>query len=221
LFVRVEGNIVRQMQAAIFTSFHALGGPVSGEPGALAAYFPAPADPGAIRTTLLQNIPREFLPGTQASRAIIEHATERLDIMNPYFTDPGIIDRVVAAAERGVKVGILVSQASNNAPADAALEHQYGRLLDAGIEIWEYPVTMHAKVTVADDAVIVGTINYDAWALYRNLEIAPLFEDAATAAAAAAQFVAPDIEQSTPAKIPTVRLDRLQNCFWDKLTYFV
>lgn len=221
VFARVQGDVVRQMQAAFLTSFHALGGPVSGEPGSLAAYFPAPEDPGTIRTTLLQNIPGGFLPGTQASRAIIEDATTRLDIMNPYFTDPGMVDRIVDAAERGVAVRLLVSEQSNNAPADAALKHEYGRLLDAGVEIWEYPVTMHAKVTIADDAMVVGTINYDAWALYRNLEIALLFEDAGVADMGVTQFVEPDIAVSEPGEVTGGPTDRFRHWFWDKFVYFL
>jgi cardiolipin synthase len=220
-FVRVEGNVVRQMQAAFLTSFHSFGGPLSGDPGSLEAYFPAPEDPGTIRTTLLQNIPGGFLPGTQASQAIIEAATTRLDIMNPYFTDAGMLDRILDAAERGVQVRLLVSAKSNNEPADAALKHEYGRLLDAGVEIWEYPVTMHAKVTIADDAMIVGTINYDAWALYRNLEIALLFENATVANEGVAHFVEPDIERSEPGEAPDGRIERLKGWFWDKLTYFL
>ncbi|MDQ3442778.1 MAG: phosphatidylserine/phosphatidylglycerophosphate/cardiolipin synthase family protein, partial [Chloroflexota bacterium] len=221
VFVRVEGDVVRQMQAVFLTSFRSLGGPVSGEPGSLGAYFPVLDDPGSIRTTLLQNIPGGFLPGTQASRAIIEDATTRLDIMNPYFTDPGMLDRIVAAAERGVAVRLLVSERSNNAPADAALKHQYGRLLEAGVEIWEYPVTMHAKVTIADDAMIVGTINYDAWALYRNLEIALLFEDAAVADRGVAELVEPDIARSQPGEVPDGLANRFRHWFWDKFVYFL
>jgi len=221
VFVRVEGNVVRQVQSVFLTSFDALGGPLSGVPGALAAYFPTPAEPGTIRTTLLQNIPGGFVPGTQASRAVIEASTERLDIMNPYLTDPGMLDRIVDAADRGVNVRLLVSKRTNNPPADAALKHQYGRLLAAGVEIWEYPVTMHAKVTIADNAMIVGTINYDAWALYRNLEIALLFEDPVVAGMGVTHFVEPDIERSTPGVAPTDRGERFRHWFWDKLVYFL
>jgi cardiolipin synthase len=221
VFVRVEGNIVLQMQAVFLTSFHAFGGPVASGEGDLAAYFPEQRDPGTIRVTLLQNIPGGFVAGTQASRQIIRNATTRLDVMNPYFTDPGIIDLIVDAANRGVHVRLLVSERSNNAPADAALKHQYGRMLDAGIEIWEYPATMHAKVTVADDDVIIGTINYDAWALYRNLEIALLFEDAAVADTTVQQFIEPDIAQSRPGEEPTGFGNRFRGWFWDKFTYFL
>jgi len=53
VFARVEGDVVRQMQAAFLTSFHSLGGPLSGEPGSLDRYFPSPPGPGTIRKTLL------------------------------------------------------------------------------------------------------------------------------------------------------------------------
>ena len=34
--------------------------------------------------------------------------------MNPYFTDADMVQRLVAAAQRGVKVRIVVSETSNN-----------------------------------------------------------------------------------------------------------
>src|SRR4029079_8641083 len=102
------GDIVRQLQAVYLMSFRALGGPLPSAPGALAPYFPAPADPGTIPTTLLQNVPGGFLAGTQATRAAIEGARTRLDIMNPYLSDDGMIDRIVAAGQRGVAVRLLV-----------------------------------------------------------------------------------------------------------------
>src|SRR5262249_28229941 len=124
--------------------------------------FPAPADPGTVPTTLLQNVPGGYLAGTQATREAIERARTRLDIMNPYLSDDGMLDRIVAAGKRGVAVRILVPGQSNNPPAQHALEAHYGRLLDSGAQIWEYPTIMHAKVIVADDITIVGTINLDA-----------------------------------------------------------
>ena len=114
----------------------------------------------------------------QATREMIEQARERVDITNPYFTDDGIVDLVISAAQRGVKVRVLVAQESNSAIHSAALRHDYSRMLDAGIEIWEYPdAVVHGKVLVADGAVMFGTINLDAWALYRAYEVAALVDD--------------------------------------------
>ncbi len=221
VFIRVRGDIVRQMQAVFLTSFRAYGGDLPGEDGALARYFPAPSRRGDIPVTLVQNIPGGFLPATQASREVLETASGRLEVMNPYFTDPGMIDRIVDAAERGVDVRILVSEQSNNGPADAALKYEYGRMLDAGVEIWEYPAIMHAKVTIADDTLVVGTVNYDAWALYRNLEIALIFEDAQLAEEARQVFVEPDIAVSRPGEPPDGIVKRVEGWIWDKLRYFL
>jgi len=221
VFIRVRGDIVRQMQAVFLTSFRAYGGDLPDEDGALARYFPEPSPRGDIPVTLVQNIPGGFLPATQASREVLETASGRLEVMNPYFTDPGMIDRIVDAAERGVDVRILVSEQSNNGPADAALKHEYGRMLDAGVEIWEYPAIMHAKVTIADDTLVVGTVNYDAWALYRNLEIALIFEDAQLAEEARQVFVEPDIAVSRPGEPPDGIVKRVEGWIWDKLRYFL
>ena len=92
--------------------------------------------------------------------------------MNPYLTDRDMLERILAAARRGVRVRLVVSETSNNAQASAALRHRYADLIGAGVEIWELPGTVvHAKVVVADDVVSFGTVNLDSWALYRNSEI--------------------------------------------------
>src|SRR4029077_17930065 len=50
--------------------------------------------------------------------------------------------------------------------------NRYANQAEAGVEVWELPDTVvHAKVVVADDLVSFGTVNLDAWALYRNSEI--------------------------------------------------
>lgn len=220
VFVRVEGDVVRQMQAVFLTSFRAYGGPLPSGSDALASYFPDPTSAGTISATVLQNIPGGFVAGTHAIEAAIESSRSRLDIMNPYICDDGMIDRIVAAARRGVMVRLLVSQDSNNKPAEYTLEHNYGRLLRAGVQIWEYPAIQHAKVVVADDITIIGTINLDAWALYRNLEIALRFEDKEIADRTQAQFVEDGIAHSIPGIKPAGVWPRIRNWVWSRFAYF-
>ncbi len=55
-------------------------------------------------------IPGGFVAASQAIREQIDEARERLDVMNPYFTDPGTVERVLAAARRGVEVRVVVSE---------------------------------------------------------------------------------------------------------------
>ena len=96
-------------------------------------YFPEPAEPGSTPIALAQVIPGGFVAASQAIREQIDAARERLDVMNPYLTDGDMIERILAAARRGVKVRVVVSEKSNNAPGDGrALRHRYADLLARG-----------------------------------------------------------------------------------------
>ena len=81
---------------------------------------------------------------------------------------------------------------------------------------------MHAKVVVADDITIVGTINLDAWALYRNSEImmiarSPRDRRAARGAALRAGHRPLEARAS---RRPGTR-ERFQSWLWDKLSSFL
>ena len=203
VMVRVTGDVVRQAQAAFLTSFRGHGGPL---PSELSSFFPEPADPGSTPIALAQVIPGGHVAASQAIREQIDGARERLDVMNPYLTDHGMIDRIVAAARRGAQVRVVVSKTSNNAQATAALKHRYPDLLGAGVEVWELPDTVvHAKVVVADDIVSFGTVNLDAWALYRNSEIMMIARSAEAAALIEERLFEPDIARSSPGEPPRTR----------------
>jgi cardiolipin synthase len=167
-------------------------------------------------------IPGGHVAASQAIRGQIDGARERLDVMNPYLTDADMIQRIVGAARRGVKVRVVVSEASNNAQATAALKHHYADMLAAGVEVWELPGTVvHAKVVVADDVVSFGTVNFDAWALYRNSEITMVARSADAAALFEQRLFEPDIARSRPGKPPAGRGERFRSWFWDKLASFL
>ena len=141
LMVRVTGDVVRQAQAAFLTSFRGHGGPLPANPSRSAS-----ADPGSTPIALALVIPGGFVAASQALREQIDGAGERLDVINPYLTDPDIVERVLAAARRGVNVQVVVSQKSNSFAATAALRHRYAELEAAGAEVWELPGTVvHAE----------------------------------------------------------------------------
>ena len=122
VMVRVTGDVVRQAQAAFLTSFRGHGGPL---PEDLSRHFPEPADAGETPIAVAQVIPGGFVAASQALREQIDGARRRLDVMNPYVTDRDMIERVLAAARRGVRVRLVVSETSNNKQASAALRHRY------------------------------------------------------------------------------------------------
>ncbi len=219
VMVRVTGSVVLQAQAAFLTSFRGHGGPL---PDDLDPYFPAPADPGGTPVALAQVIPGGFVAASQAIREQIDGARRRLDVMNPYLTDRDMLERILAAARRGVRVRLVVSETSNNAQASAALRYRYDDLLAAGVEIWELPGTVvHAKVVVADDIVSFGTVNLDSWALYRNSEIAMIARSADAAALFEERLFEPDIARSHRGEPPSGVRAGIESWLWDKLTYFL
>jgi cardiolipin synthase A/B len=218
VMVRVTGDVVRQAQAAFLTSFRGQGGSLTGD---LAHLFPAPADPGAMPVALAQVVPGGFVAAPEAIREQIGAARERLDVMNPYLTDRDMIERIVAAARRGVAVRVVVSEQSNSALATAALKHRYADLLAAGVEVFELPDTVvHAKVVVADDVASFGTVNLDAWALYRNWEIMVIARSAEVAERLRERLFDPDIARCRRAR-PPAGIRRLESALADKLTYYL
>jgi cardiolipin synthase len=209
VMVRVTGDVVRQGQAAFLTSFCGHGGSL---PVDLAPFFPEPAEPGSTPIVLAQVIPGGHVAASQAIREQIDGSRERLDVMNPYLTDRGMIERILAAAHRGVRTRVVTSKRSNNALATAALKHRYADLLGAGVELWEVPDTVvHAKVLVADDVVSFGTVNLDAWALYRNSEIMMLARSAEAASLFEERLFEPDIARSSAGVLHSAPRERLRS----------
>ena len=219
VMVRITGDVVRLAQAAFLTSFHGHGGPL---PSQLSSFFPEPADPGSTPIALAQVIPGGHVAASQAIAEQIDGAQHRLDLMNPYVTDRSMIDRIVAAARRGVQVRLVVSQKSNNGQATAALKHRYPELLEVGVAVWELPDTVvHAKVVVADDVVSFGTVNLDAWALYRNSEIMMIARSAEVAALVEEGLFEPDIARAGPGEALSISKERRQSWLWNKLSHLL
>jgi cardiolipin synthase len=216
MMTRVTGDVVRQAQAAFLTSFRGHGAPL---PDDLSRYFPEPLDPGTTPIVLGQVIPGGHVAASQAIRAQIDGATKRLDVMNPYLTDRDVIGRLLAAARRGARVRVVVSERSNNKQATSAFKHYYRVLQEAGAEIWELPGTVvHAKVIVADDVVSFGTVNLDAWALYRNSEITMIARSPEAAALIEERLFEPDIARSRAGRPPGGRFRELESRLWARLS---
>ena len=55
---------------------------------------------------------------------------------------------------------------------------------------------VHAKVVIADDVVSFGTLNHDAWALYRNSELLMIARSPQAAALVRERLFEPDIARA-------------------------
>jgi len=171
LFLRVTGPVVAQLQLVFLASFRWLGGQVP--PAEVEMLFPElDAGPEAVRAVVLHNAPGRYRPITDAIARLLESAEETLDVVNPYVTDRGMIRRIEHAARRGVSTRLFVPANPNNWACAAAQRFHHANLLDAGVQILEYPTMLHAKVFVRDGhELLAGTCNLEAWSLKRFFEI--------------------------------------------------
>jgi cardiolipin synthase len=107
---------------------------------------------------------------------------DRLDMIMAYFSpSPRLAKRIRVIAGKG-RTRLLFPAKSDHAATIRAARAYYGKLIEAGVRIWEFqPCRLHTKLIVLDDAVYLGSANFDARSLYINLEIVLYIEDAALA----------------------------------------
>jgi cardiolipin synthase len=208
LFLRVEGPVASQLQLVFLASFRWLGGAIP--PSDLDPLFP-PLEAGAdaVPARVLHNAPGRYRPITDAIAASLDGAAETLDVVNPYVTDRGMINRIAAAARRGVHVRLFVPANANNWACAAAQQFHHPKLLDAGVRILEYPTMLHAKAFVRDgEEVLAGTCNLEAWSLKRFFEIDLQLRSQALAAQFDERFSAPAETISGPGRVLTGAKER-------------
>jgi cardiolipin synthase len=105
---------------------------------------------------------------------LFAEARSSIQISTPYFvpdhrTQHGLIE----AAQRGVKVSLLVPRKSDVPITRWAARAAYAHLLAAGVRIYEYlPRMFHAKTAVIDGTwATIGTANMDYRSLFLNYEL--------------------------------------------------
>ena len=109
-------------------------------------------------------------------------AGTKLDMIMAYFSPAlrllGRIGRIARAGE----TRLLLAAKSDNGATIGASRLLYGKLLKRGAKIWEFsPCKLHTKLIVLDDAVYLGSANFDMRSLYINLELMLRIEDKALA----------------------------------------
>lgn len=106
----------------------------------------------------------------------------RLDLIMAYFSPPVTLLRRIRRIARKGGTRLVMAGKSDNAATVGAARSLYGLLLAARARIWEFePCKLHTKLIVLDDAVYIGSANFDMRSLYINLEIVVKIEDPALA----------------------------------------
>jgi len=114
------------------------------------------------------NNPRN--PAETMYRQIISNAKDYVYISTPYLViDDSMIDLLCTAAMGGTDVRIITPKVWDKWYVHMVTRSNYGRLLEAGVRIYEYtPGYMHAKTIISDDDhAITGSINMD----YRSFNL--------------------------------------------------
>ncbi len=175
---RVTGPVVAALQGAFTENWvHATGEVLVAE-----RLFPPLAPTGSADILSINSAPEGHdSPLGLAYWSLIHLAEDRLDLSTPYFVpNPSLLDEIVRAAERGVRVRLLLPGEHNDSNlvrvASLAL---YPQLLDAGVELYEYePTMMHTKALVADGRYsIVGSANLDNRSFALNHESVLVVDD--------------------------------------------
>jgi cardiolipin synthase A/B len=178
--VRVEGPVVSQMQSVFSEGWtYTTGEILTGND-----FYPQLRAEGDVAAQAIK-----ASKGDQSSQAkllyymAIRSARKTIRIVNPYFLPDSQVRReLMAAAKRGVDIQVMVPGRHVDQPMvrNASWFH-YGRLLKAGVKIFEYEPTMIHQKTVSIDGIYatIGTINFDAISMNRNAEVSLSFHDRA------------------------------------------
>ncbi len=159
---RIEGPVVAQMQAAFNDNWIKTTGVVlNGE-----EYFPPLEPAGDMNAHMFVASPAG---GSESMHLMylmsIAAAQHSIDLEAAYFVpDDLMIKALIAARHRGVKIRVIVPGPHiDSETVRFASKANWGELLLAGVEIYEYQPTMiHNKLLIVDDEMTsVGSTNFD------------------------------------------------------------
>ena len=157
----VEGPVVPQLQANFIDNWMRCTSRVLHGTN----YFP---DVPAAGKSIAQAFKSGPVDGAENARLLylysIAAARKTIRISHSYFVpDNLMIDSLVEAAERGVKVEIITPAKIDWNIVRRAARSRWDRLLDAGVQFYEFqPAKYHCKVMIVDDVWVTnGSINVD------------------------------------------------------------
>jgi cardiolipin synthase len=168
---RVEGPVVAQMQATFMENWtETTGAVLHGED-----YYPKLEPVGRQLAQVMLSSPGGGGESMQLLYLLsITAAVKSIHLANSYFVPDNVeAEALVAAARRGAKVRVIVpGPYMDNKIVRRASRAGWGRLLLAGVEIYEYQPTMyHVKSMVVDGLwTTVGSTNFDTRSFSTNDE---------------------------------------------------
>jgi cardiolipin synthase A/B len=168
---KVEGPVVAQMQAVFLDNWIKATGVVLHGPD----YFPALEPVGSGSAQMFSSSPSGGSESMQLMYLLgITAAEHTIYLSSAYFVpDELTLRTMIDALKRGVKVQIITpGEYVDTETVRRASRALWGKLLEAGAEIYEYQPTMyHCKVMIVDGLLVsVGSTNFDSRSFRHNDE---------------------------------------------------
>lgn len=160
--IRVEGPAVAVQQSGFAQNWlQSTGEILSGH-----EFFPQLSAAGDVQVQTILSSPSGGAGAAGTMYLIaVQCAKRSLLIANPYFIpDPRVTDLLRRACRRGVRVTLMLAGRHNDTWwARQNSLRCYGKMLEAGVEIYEYePTMLHQKIMMVDGVwATVGTTNFD------------------------------------------------------------
>jgi cardiolipin synthase len=130
---------------------------------------------------LLGGPARRLSPWARTIRDDIFRARSASLIAAYFAPSPAMLQRLDKAGIRG-EVRVITAAKSDNTTTIAAARFTYPGLLRKGVRIFEYqPSKLHTKLYIVDNAVHLGSANFDMRSLFLNMELMIRIEDRAFA----------------------------------------
>ncbi len=103
----------------------------------------------------------------------IQNAKLEIQITTPYFFPTRkIFKALLQKALSGVTVEVLLPKVSDIFISKWISQDHYGKLLKAGVKIYEYqPAILHSKSMIIDDWAVIGSSNFNRRSVLRDMEL--------------------------------------------------
>jgi cardiolipin synthase len=181
LAARVAGPVVAELEAVFATDWHA-------ETGVFLAREQFPELEAEIRPCgemLAQVLPsgpgHVYDNNLKLFVALCYAAQRKLVLVTPYFVpDDSFLLALTTAAQRGVEVILINSEAEDQFFTYHAQRSYYEALLQAGVKIYLHrpPTLVHTKsISVDDDIAVIGSSNLDIRSFRLSLEVTLVIPD--------------------------------------------
>lgn len=169
--LQIDGPVVAQLQKSFVETWTTQKGPALEQ----RRYFPKLAERGADVVHAIAGSPDEPYSMIYATLiSAIQSAQKEVLLTNAYFVpDPQTLKALTDAADRGVRVTLILPSVSDSSLVLNAGRSHYGELLRHGVRIHERQAALlHAKTAVIDGVwSTIGSTNLDWRSFLHNQEL--------------------------------------------------